>query len=128
MNIAIDYTAALTQGGGVGRYTREAVAALVALEATHQYTLVYTRDAEGERPAFPQHVRWCPLSFTGRQAATIWQRLRVPLPVERWTGPLDVFHSPDFTLPPLKRARGIVTVHDLSFLAVPEYHEPALRR
>lgn len=128
MNIAIDYTAALAQGGGIGRYTREAVAALARLESSHRYTLVYTKDTKGERPAFPSNFDWKEIPLSGRQAAVVWQRLRLPLPVERWTGPLDLYHSPDFTLPPLKRARGIVTVHDLSFLAVPEYHDASLRR
>ncbi|HBY93338.1 MAG TPA: glycosyltransferase family 1 protein, partial [Chloroflexi bacterium] len=47
MKIAIDYTPALVQGGGIGRYTREAVAALARLETAHRYTLVSTRGAEG---------------------------------------------------------------------------------
>ncbi|MCZ7574697.1 MAG: glycosyltransferase family 4 protein [Ardenticatenaceae bacterium] len=128
MKIAIDYTPALVQGGGIGRYTREAVAALARLETAHRYTLVSTRGAEGPRPALAPNFGWRELPLSGRQAAIVWQRLRLPLPIEHWTGPLDLYHSPDYTLPPLRQARGIVTVHDLSFLAMPEYHEPSLRR
>jgi len=46
---------------------------------------------------------------------------------EHFTGDADVYHSPDFTLPPLRAARGVVTVHDLSFLRFPEYADPGLR-
>ena len=56
-----------------------------------------------------------------------WHKLRLPLPAERLAGACDIFHSPDFTLPPLSRARGVVTVHDLSFLRVPQCADPGLR-
>ncbi|KPL88391.1 glycosyltransferase family 4 protein [Ardenticatena maritima] len=132
MNIAIDYTAGLVQRAGVGRYTRGLVQALTADPQGDTYTLLYTRDAEPAaadvRPAFPEHVRWQRLPFTQRQAALLWQRVRLPLPGDRWAGDADIYHSPDFVLPPLKRARGIVTVHDLSFLVRPEFHEPSLAR
>ncbi|MCW2614188.1 MAG: glycosyl transferase, group 1, partial [Frankiales bacterium] len=32
----------------------------------------------------------------------------------------DVFHATNFVLPPLRRARGVVTVHDLAFLRMTE--------
>jgi glycosyltransferase involved in cell wall biosynthesis len=53
--------------------------------------------------------------------------MRLPIPVELLTGDCDLYHSPDFTLPPLRRARGLVTIHDLSFLRVPECADPGLR-
>jgi glycosyltransferase involved in cell wall biosynthesis len=58
----------------------------------------------------------------------LWQRLRLPLPVQAITGPLDLFHSPDFVLPPTGRTPTILTVHDLSFLRVPHCFVPAFRR
>jgi glycosyltransferase involved in cell wall biosynthesis len=48
--------------------------------------------------------------------------------VDVLAGPLDVFHSPDYVLPPVRRARKVVTIHDLSFLRYPEAAEPSLRR
>jgi len=48
--------------------------------------------------------------------------------VELACGDLDCFYSPDFTLPPVRRARTVLTVHDLSFMRVPECSEPGLRR
>jgi len=58
----------------------------------------------------------------------LWQRARVPLPADLLAGGADVFYCPDFTLPPLARARAVVTVHDLSYLIHPETHYPPLRR
>jgi glycosyltransferase involved in cell wall biosynthesis len=57
----------------------------------------------------------------------IWHRLRLPLNVEWLIGPVDLFHGPDFVLPPLlPHTRAIVTVHDLSFLHLPYCFKPAL--
>ena len=58
----------------------------------------------------------------------LWQRLRVPIPADSLSGGADVVYSPDFTRPPLARARAAVTVHDLSYLLFPETHYPPLRR
>jgi len=40
--------------------------------------------------------------------------------VEWFIGEVDVFWSSDWTQPPLVKARGITTIHDISFLRFPE--------
>jgi len=71
-------------------------------------------------------IRTLPLSDDW--LARLWHRLRLPLPVELVTGPLDLFYSPDFVLPPTRRAaRTLLTVHDLSFLHYPDAFVPTLR-
>ncbi|MBI3943332.1 MAG: glycosyltransferase family 4 protein, partial [Chloroflexi bacterium] len=59
--------------------------------------------------------------------AVIWQRLRLPLFLDLLMGGADVLHAPDFTLPPVWRARKILTIHDLTFMVVPHTFEPALQ-
>ena len=137
MRVGIDYTAAAWQGAGIGRYTRELVRATVALGGPFAYTLFYA--AGGLDPASPHledlrelcaahpHVRAVPIPLTPRRLTQLWQRLRVPLPVEVFTGSLDLLHAPDFVLPPT-RARTILTVHDLSFLVHPECAAPGMAR
>jgi glycosyltransferase involved in cell wall biosynthesis len=127
LRIGIDYTAAVRQGAGIGRYTRSLVGALPALDAENSYRLfVAARGAQGEVPRRPNlSVRQVPL--TDRETSILWQRLRLPLPIELFLGRLDLFHSPDFVLPPVLRARTVLTVHDLSFMRVPECAHPVLR-
>jgi glycosyltransferase involved in cell wall biosynthesis len=61
--------------------------------------------------------------------ARLWHRLRLPIPAELVTGALDVLYSPDFALPPTRRAcRALLTVHDLSFVHHPDAFVPPLRR
>jgi glycosyltransferase involved in cell wall biosynthesis len=137
MRIGIDYTAAARQRAGIGRYTRELVAALLALErahprCVHQYTLFAATG--GLRPGTwnlePQpNVRLRTVPLSDDWLARLWHRLRLPIPVEAVTGPLDVFYSPDFVLPPTRRAtRTLLTVHDLSFLHYPDHFVPKLVR
>jgi glycosyltransferase involved in cell wall biosynthesis len=57
----------------------------------------------------------------------LWHRLRLPIPVEWFTGPIDIFHATDFVLPPVRQARTILTVHDLTFMRLPECAEAGLR-
>ncbi len=140
MRIAIDYTAAARQGGGIGRYARELIGAVLAQESAHQFVLMAASAGLGARwtreqarlralAAHPEQLRFRSLPLTDDWMARLWQRLRLPLPAELLTGRGDCFYSPDFVLPPLLPAtRAILTVHDLSFLRHPETFPPPLRR
>jgi glycosyltransferase involved in cell wall biosynthesis len=57
-----------------------------------------------------------------------WQRLRVPVPIQTVIGSVDLFHSPDFVLPPVGKTPALLTVHDLSYLRVPECYVPRFRK
>jgi glycosyltransferase involved in cell wall biosynthesis len=64
-----------------------------------------------------------------RWLARAWHRVRLPIPIELALGRLDLFHSPDFTLPPtLPGTSTLLTVHDLSFVRDPASASPALKR
>ncbi len=127
MRIGVDYTAAVRQGAGIGRYTRSLIGALPALDHENSYRLfVAARGVEAKVPEAP-NFRAVRLPVTDRETALVWQRLRLPIPIDLCLGPLDLFHSPDFVLPPVLTGRKVLTVHDLSFLRVPEYAHPVLR-
>ncbi len=128
--IAIDYSPAYEQGGGIGRYVRELTTALAALDSVTDYRLFVAGAKRAQLPRPPgSNFRWQPTVMTPRWLARIWQRARLPLPVEVFTGAVDLFHATDFVLPPtLPRTRSLLTVHDLSFLRVPEAASASLRR
>ncbi|MDE2950299.1 MAG: glycosyltransferase family 1 protein [Chloroflexota bacterium] len=128
--IAIDYTPAYEQGGGIGRYVRELTAALATEDPVTDYRL-FVAGAKREQLPHPPgpNFDWRTTILTPRWLARIWQRAQLPLPVEIITGPVDLFHATDFVLPPtLPRTRSLLTVHDLSFLRVPDAASPSLRR
>jgi len=136
MRIAIDYTTGIYPGAGIARYTRSLVAALARLDRRNSYSLFYaarglprpTAETESADLLFRNHRNLSPVEvpFSVRQMFAVWQRLRVPLPVDLFTGRCDVVHSPDFVSPPHFGGADIITVHDLSFLVVPDCAEPKL--
>lgn len=133
MRVGIDYTSAARQRAGIGRYTRELVRALLALERGHEYTVFAAagglKDDDWKPGVGQRGVRVRSLPLSDDWLARLWQRLRLPIPVEVVTGPLDVFYSPDFTLPPaMGGTRTVLTVHDLSFVHYPDAFVPSLRR
>jgi len=131
--IGIDYTAAYEQGGGIGRYVRVLTAALLELpHNSHDYRLFVA--GASSTPHLPDGTTptasytWSPTRLSTKWLARIWHRARLPLPVETFTGPLNLYHSTDFVLPPTHwTTRTLLTVHDLSFLRAPETASPRLR-
>lgn len=129
MRIGIDYTSAVRQHGGIGRYTRNLVRALIGLDEQNQYVLfVADRSNRASMEQWPDNVRVRRIPCSDRWTTFIWQRVRLPLPVQLATGRLDLFHSPDFVLPPVGSTPTLLTVHDLSFLRVPECFVPGFAR
>ncbi|HEX9987489.1 MAG TPA: glycosyltransferase family 1 protein [Chloroflexia bacterium] len=136
MRIAFDYTTGIYPGAGVARYSRSLVSALAGLDAENSYSLFYaakglprpTPETEQADALFSAHPNLLPVPvpLSVRQMFALWQRLRIPLPVDRFTGPCDVMHSPDFVSPPHRTGADVITVHDLSFLVVPECADPKL--
>lgn len=127
MRIGIDVTSALTQGGGIGRYTRELIRALAALDSKASYKLFSAKPP----PILPvsqplpqtRNMVHKPSRLDERWLYRLWYRLRWPLPVQWFTGSLDLFHSPDFVLPPVHgRIPTLLTVHDLSFVHYPHVY------
>jgi glycosyltransferase involved in cell wall biosynthesis len=122
--IGIDVTAAITQGGGIGRFTRELTRAVVAADRHNQYRL-FSAKAPAMLPVFEPlpvaaNVTFSPAPLNERWLFRLWFRLRLPLPVQWVTGPLDLFHSPDFVLAPVSgRVPTLLTIHDLSFVHFP---------
>ncbi len=132
MNIGIDYTSAIHQTAGIGRYTRELVKALAKYsgeETTARYRLFIAGNRATPSESIGPHFSWHRTALSKRWLERLWYRLRLPLRIEGWTGPLDLFHQPDFILPPVKsNIPTIVTIHDLSFVREPTSVMPGMSR
>ncbi len=128
--IGIDYTPAYEQGGGIGRYVRELVTALSKIDQFTQYSL-FVSGVSSSAPSAPlgSNFHWKPTRVTPKWFARIWYRLRVPLPVELFIGSVNLFHATDFVLPPtLPNVPTVLTVHDLSFVRVPDSASVSLKK
>ncbi len=127
MRITIDYTPAYEQGGGIGRYVRQLVAALATHDTNTDYNLFIA--GAGQLPAsLAPNFTWQPTRISPLWLARFWHRLKLPFPVEIFTGRTQLYHATDFVLPPtLRQTRTLLTVHDLSFVRVPEAASPRLK-
>jgi glycosyltransferase involved in cell wall biosynthesis len=131
--IGFDITAAVTQGGGIGRYTRELIHALLVEDQANTYHLFSARPPTllpvPDSIPVANNVYLHPAPLDERWLYRLWYRLRLPLPVQLVTGRIDLYHSPDFVLPPVAGAiPALLTVHDLSFVHYPETFPPSLVR
>jgi glycosyltransferase involved in cell wall biosynthesis len=129
MRIAIDYSAAVNQRAGIGRLVRNQVLALAEVDHDNDYRLVYARPNRGTAPQFPRAGNFSrrEVGLGERWLTILWHRAKLPVPADWLSGEVDLYHCPDFVLPPLRHARGILTVHDLAFLMRPDCADERLR-
>ena len=126
MKACVDLQAGLGQTGGIGRYVRELFRHLGAEagegESVEGFCFDFHRRYRGADWAKGGQVRACRW-MPGRIAQAAWKRLHAP-PYGWFAGEADVYHFPNFVRPPLgKGKRSVVTIHDLSFLRMPETTE-----
>jgi glycosyltransferase involved in cell wall biosynthesis len=138
--LSIDVSAVPARPVGAGRYTIDLVTALAARDdvaltlwarrrdgsrwralSARDHARDHARDgantSEGRsrgttvRPSAPEH----------RPARLVWEQVRLPGLLSAQS--VDVHHGPHYTMPEHSRLPRVVTIHDLTFLDHPEWHE-----
>ena len=109
MRVGIDATPLLGTRTGIGRYVEGLLAGFAELDPPPELVLT-SFSLRGRLPG-----RAAPRRLPARLLVPTWNRLDLP-PVELLTGRVDVFHGTNYLLPPTRRAAGVLTVHDLSYL------------
>lgn len=123
MKICIDIQSAVAQRAGVGRYTDQLVRSLIQYTTGEELSL-FCFDFKNKGTPFDSEaitqkkIRYIP----GRVAQLAWKTIKWP-PFNYFAGKNDVFHFPNFFLPPLTHGKSIVTIHDMSFMRYPEFAE-----
>ena len=125
--VTLDGTPLLGARTGVGRYVERLTAELAGQTAFDLSATAFTVRAGHRPPDLPATVGWTHRPISARLLQGAWARTELP-PVEWLAGRTDVFHATNFVLPPVRRARGVVTVHDLSFLRFPDTVSAASQR
>jgi glycosyltransferase involved in cell wall biosynthesis len=105
------------------------IKALAQEDQTTDYRLFAAGFSTATLPPAPgRNFTWTSSHISPIWFARFWHRLRLPIPIETWTGSVKLLHAPDFTLPPTQRGtRTILTVHDLSFVREPDAFTGSLR-
>ena len=121
MKIGIDISQ-IVYGTGVSVYTQNLIENLRKIDKKNDYLLFGGSLRQKEKlKKFGAKL----FSFPPTLADFVWNRLHI-LPVENFLGPIDVFHSSDWTQPPTKAAK-VTTIHDFGFLKYPEVAHPKIK-
>ncbi|MBI1757724.1 MAG: glycosyltransferase family 4 protein [Actinobacteria bacterium] len=129
LRVGIDATPLLGARTGVGKYVEHLTNALIGRPglAELRATAFTWRGQHELRESVPAGASVAGRRAPARGLQEAWARQEFP-PVELLTGDVDVFHGTNFVLPPLRRSAGVVTVHDLAYLRLPEtVHAASLR-
>lgn len=127
MRIGIDISQIAHEKTGVAQYVRRLVSAILETDTKNEYVLFGA--SLRKRQVFSQFL--ADLGGKSKKLSLVsvpvpptvltilWNRLHI-VPIESFIGSVDVFWSSDWTQPPLRDAKGITTIHDVSFLRYPE--------
>lgn len=132
MRIAYDGVPLVGQRSGIGYYTEHLIRAVVRADREARCVVVCPwpiKSVSGfpslsfsdPRVELPQPRLWM------RLYRRIRDELALPATIETLVGPVDVFHGTNFLLShPVRRAKRVVSIHDLTVMLFPQWH-PAAR-
>lgn len=127
MRIGIDISQIVYEGTGVARHVRNTVRELLRQDKENEYILFgaslrqlkkiqqYCDSLRFPHPKLT--VKLIPIPPT--LLHILWNVLHI-MPVEWFIGKIDIFWSSDWIQPPLLKAKGVTTIHDISFLRYPQ--------
>jgi glycosyltransferase involved in cell wall biosynthesis len=123
LRVGVEATSMVGPRSGVGHTTASLVDALVGADEGIDVTLLPVT-ARGAGALRREHrasarVRVARTRLPARAMSWVWSHATWP-PAELFCGPLDVFWGPNYLLPPLVKAAGVMTIHDLAFVRMPE--------
>lgn len=120
LRVAVDATSLYGARTGIGRFTAAVLEALGADPTIDLRAFAVTwRGNEDLASLLPAGVQAVDRRMAAAPLRALWRRTDHPR-IERWTGPVDVVHGPNFVVPPA-RAATVASVHDLTFLHHPEF-------
>ncbi|MCK4649384.1 glycosyltransferase family 4 protein [bacterium] len=131
MRIAIDFRSTIGQPAGIGRFTNNLVKQIALLGSKNEYIL-YSFYPKMPNKEIKEFIKKHPnLSLKtnpvpGRIMRYLWDYFKIP--IEFSIGEVDIIHIMDFLIPNIKKARLIVTVHDISSILFPQWHTRYTRR
>jgi glycosyltransferase involved in cell wall biosynthesis len=103
---------------GIGSYIRNLIEAIARRPESQRYRFrVYAPEAESAAlPPLPEHFEVVAEESPGYSIAELtgfaWRL---------WRDRLDLFHATHYVIPPLARARAVVTIHDIIHVLYPQF-------
>ena len=130
LRVAIDGQPLLGRRTGIGNFCHYLLEGLTELVRTGEecidvgvYAVTWRMRPELER-RLPRGARLLGRPMPARPIRAVWEA-GLDVPLEVFTGRLDVVHGTNFVVPPTLRAGRVVSVQDLTPVRYPEMCEPA---
>lgn len=125
MRIGIDCLILGKQNTGIGRYLDNLVAELVIAHPDDEFVLFASDESVEEKFGQAKNVSIVHLGASSPTQRRLVQQTTLGLIANRRR--LDVYHGPDFYLPPFLKTPAVVTIHDLVYRLYPETFIPGKR-
>jgi glycosyltransferase involved in cell wall biosynthesis len=120
LRIAVDATSLYSARAGIGRFTSSLLEELAHRADVDVVAFAVTwRGQEDLQSLVPPGVAVASGKMAAAPLRALWLRVDHPR-IERWTGPVDIVHGPNFVVPPAAVPR-VASVHDVTFLHFPEF-------
>lgn len=121
MRIGIDIAPLSRTPTGVGYYVRHLAHELVQLAPPDQFRGFAACARPLDKAAVP--FRYTQVPLPSRFMYRVWNLCGHPC-VDTLLGGVQLFHATNYVLPPLRRARSVLTIHDLGFLLDADWCNP----
>lgn len=128
MRVAYDAAPLFNPRTGIGHYAAVLLDHLLVCDPDLRVDLfALTRNRPAGSLPYGGRVTLRHRRIPARLAVTAWELAGQP-PGEWLVGDADAVHGTNFWVPPIRRPRGVVTLHDLTFLLYPELCTPHVQR
>jgi glycosyltransferase involved in cell wall biosynthesis len=126
MRIGIDIRVLAGRRTGIGRFVGQLLNGLAAIDRDNSYILFFNALKGPVPDDIPgaDNFKILPIRWPNKLLNAAWAYSLFPK-IETFTGSLDLFHAPNFQMPPTRKAASVLTIHDLVFLLHPEMAIPA---
>lgn len=125
MRIGIDVGPLTRAKTGVGQYTHALLHQLLRLGGDMEFLGLSSGLGAMDAAALEGLARHRHLRVPTRALYQTWSLLGWPQ-ADRLLGGVDLYHATNYFLPPVAKARRVVTIYDLAFLRVPELCSPKI--
>ena len=132
MRVAYDGVPLVGERFGIGHYTDHLIRAVARADRTVRCVVVCPWPVNPFRSLPPMsfgdpNIELPRPGFRARLQRRVREKLGRQAPLEALIGPVDVFHATNYLLMhPVRRAKRVVSIHDLTVILSPEWH-PAKR-
>ncbi len=127
MRVAIDIGPIRPPRTGIGNYSFFLLDAMVRTSPETEFIGYWAGEKTVDLETLAPHIHQRRYPLPTRVLYALWERVGSPK-MDRWLGGADVVHGTNYALPPVSKAKRVLTIHDLAMVVAPELCPPNVVR